>query len=69
MDPGRIEVVDGLVAAALREMGPARRLELVFQAERFARTLMEAGVKGRNPGWDDDQVRKEVARIWLHRSE
>ncbi|MBI5575515.1 MAG: hypothetical protein HY896_04045 [Deltaproteobacteria bacterium] len=69
MDPKRIEVVDDLVAAALREMGPARRLELVFQANRFTRTLVEAGVKGRNPGWGDEQVRKEVARIWLHGSE
>ncbi len=65
MDTKRIEVVDEAVAVALRDMGPARRLELLFQAEQFARVLMEAGVRARNPDWGDARVKLEVARMWL----
>lgn len=67
-EPDRIEVVDDDVAAALRKMGPAKRLEQVFQAEKFMRMLMEAGVRSRHPEWCSEEVHKEIARLWLHGS-
>jgi hypothetical protein len=67
-EPDRIEIVEDDVAAALRKMEPATRLELVFQAEKFTRMLMEAGVRSRHPGWTEEDVHKEVARLWLHGS-
>ncbi|MDA8122298.1 MAG: hypothetical protein M0Z38_07015 [Deltaproteobacteria bacterium] len=68
IDTKRIETVDDAVAAALREMGPARRLEMVFHAEKFTRMLMEAGARSRHPEWSDEEIHKEVARLWLHGS-
>ena len=66
MKPGidRIEAVDDEIAASLRGMGPANRLALVFQAERFARDLMRAGARNRHPEWNEEEVEKEVARLW-----
>ena len=66
MKPGidRIEAVDDEIAASLRGMGPAKRLSLVFQAERFARDLMRAGARNRHPEWNEADVEKEVARLW-----
>lgn len=63
-DIGRIEAVDDEIAASLREIGPAKRLALVFQAERFARDLMRAGARNRHPEWNEVEVEKEVARLW-----
>ncbi len=63
-DIDRIEAVDDEIAASLRAMGPSNRLELVFQAERFARELMRAGARNRHPEWDEAEVEKEVARLW-----
>jgi hypothetical protein len=65
IDPKKIEVVDDAIAAILRGMAPAQRVELVFQAETFTRTLMAAGVKSRHPDWSDQEIQQEVARIWL----
>jgi len=60
----RFEAVDDEIAALLRGMGPAKRLALVFQAERFARDLMRAGARSRHPEWNEAEVEKEVARLW-----
>ena len=58
------EAVDDEIAVSLRVMGPAKRLALVFQAERFARDLMRAGARNRHPEWNEAEVEKEVARLW-----
>ena len=63
-DIDRIEAVDDEIAVSLRVMGPAKRLALVFQAERFARDLMRGGARNRHPEWNEADVEKEVARLW-----
>ena len=63
-DSDRIEAVDDEIAASLRGMGPAERLALVFQAERFVRDLMRAGARNRHPEWNEAEVENEVARLW-----
>lgn len=65
IDLKRMEVVDEAVATILRGMAPAQRVELVFQAGALARTMMTAGVKCRHTDWNDQEIRQEVARIWL----
>ncbi len=64
----RFEAVDDEIATSLREMGPAKRLALVFQAERFARDLMRAGARNRHPEWNEADGEKEVARLWADAS-
>ena len=68
-DPTRIEVVDDAVAAVLRDKTPAQRVEMVFQAQSFARLLTAAGVKSRHPEWNAEEIEREVARVWLLGSE
>lgn len=64
-DPIRMEIVDEAIAAVLRGMTPAQRVEQVFQAGTLARMMMAAGVKNRHPDWSDREIRQEVARIWV----
>jgi hypothetical protein len=68
-DIDRIEAVDEEVAKALRGMGPAKRLDMVFQAERFVRHLMRAGARNRHPDWNEADIEKEVARLWADASQ
>ncbi|MBM3833275.1 MAG: hypothetical protein FJ403_08380 [Verrucomicrobia bacterium] len=51
---------------ALRRMSPGRRLALAEQLYRTARRLKTAWVCAQHPDWTDDQVRREVTRIFLH---
>lgn len=64
IDARNIEVIEDEIAAALRLMGPERRLAMMFQAETFARTLMRAGAKCRHPDWTEAKVEREIARLW-----
>ena len=66
LDPGQIEVVDEDVAAILRQKTPAEKMTLMAAANRTGRMMVEAGVRMRNPGWADEQVRREVARMMSH---
>ncbi len=65
LDPGQIEVVDEDVAACLRRLTPAEKLTQMGDANRTGRLLLAAGIRHRNPGWSDEQVRREVARRLL----
>lgn len=46
-----------------RCMTPAQRLVLAFEMCDAARTVTSAGIRHRNPGWTDAQVRAELHRI------
>lgn len=61
----RIEILDEAVAPSLRRMTPARRLALAFDAERFARDLVRASVRGEHPLWSERRISREVARRFL----
>lgn len=65
IDPRRIEVVDDAVADILRRKKPYERVQMVFEANRLARAIVETSLRGRHPDWDDVQVRREVARRML----
>jgi UDP-3-O-[3-hydroxymyristoyl] glucosamine N-acyltransferase len=57
-----IEVIDGEMAALLREKTGAERLEIGDQMFVAAREMIEASVRQNQPQLSSDQVRQEVAR-------
>jgi hypothetical protein len=48
---------------AFRRMTPERRLAIAAEMSDEARAIAEAGIRRRNPGYSDDQVRKALVRI------
>lgn len=52
--------------AAWKAMSPASKYELVRNAVRFVRNLKRSGIRAANPSWDEGQVERELARVWLH---
>ena len=49
----------------LRKLGPERRLEMVFELSDNLRSIVEAGVRGRHPDYDEQAVRQEVLRLMI----
>ncbi|MBW3540231.1 MAG: hypothetical protein KY476_08170 [Planctomycetes bacterium] len=49
----------------LRKLGPERRGAMVSSLSKSLRQRVEAGVRGRHPDYDEDAVRRAVARILL----
>ncbi len=66
LDPRRIEVVDDAMAAVLRAMTGAERLQIVDRLFRFARELVASGVRSQHPEWNQDQINRETARRLSH---
>jgi hypothetical protein len=52
--------------AALRSMTGQQRLHLAEQLYWSARRMKAAGVRAIHPDWSEEQVQREVARIFLH---
>lgn len=69
IDPRRIEVMDGQVAAIMRAKSPAEKLAMLDEMWLLARSLAEAGVRRSHPQWTDAQVQREVARRISHGSD
>ncbi len=49
----------------LREMGTAGRAAMAFELSNNLHLLVEAGVRHRNPLWDDRAVEREVIRLMI----
>ncbi len=64
-DPMRIEVLDEKVAEILRRKKPYERIQMVLQANRTARAIVETSLRSRHTDWDDAQFKREVARRML----
>jgi hypothetical protein len=64
--PKTIEVVDDEMARILRAKTPGERLVMIDQLCIFAQELVESGVRATHPDWNDDQVRREVAKRIAH---
>jgi hypothetical protein len=58
----RIEILDDMVAAALRNKTPAERVALGLSCNRTARLLIEGHLLTRFPEWTQQQISAEVAR-------
>jgi hypothetical protein len=51
---------------AYRRMAPERRLALAEQLYWSARELKTAGLRHQHPDWTEEQVAREVNRLFLH---
>lgn len=49
-----------------RGMSPARKLQLVAQFNRDARSLKSAGLRALHPKWSDVRIKAEVRETFLH---
>jgi transposase len=49
----------------LRRMGPEARLKTAFELSDNLRSIVEAGVRGRNPSYDEQQIKQEVLRLMI----
>lgn len=49
----------------LRRLGPAGRAAMMFDLCDNLRLLVAAGVRHRNPQWDDRAVEREVTRLMI----
>ena len=50
----------------LRRMTPEQKLVAAFDLYNTARELKAAGLRMQHPEWPEDQIQKQVARIFLH---
>ncbi len=64
LDPAELPVP--AQTAAWKAMSPGRKYELLSNAVRFTRNLKRSGIKTANPSWNEDQINRELARVWLH---
>jgi len=65
LDAGQIEVVDDAVAEILRRKTVAERAEMVFEANRFMRLVIEGHLRTVHTDWDDAAIQAEIARRML----
>jgi hypothetical protein len=49
----------------LRRMGPEARLQPAFELSDNLRSIVEAGVRGRNPDYNENEVKQEVLRLMI----
>ena len=61
IDPGRIEVIDEMVARILRSKTVTQRVAMILQANQTMRQLIESPLRAVYPAYTDDQIRREVA--------
>ena len=52
--------------AIYRRMSPERRLELAEQLYWAAREMKAAWLRAQHPDWTEEQVAREVTRIFMH---
>ena len=52
--------------AIFRRMTPARRLALAEQLYWSARELKAAWLRSRHTGWTEEQIAREVRRLFTH---
>ena len=68
IDYRRIEMLEPDVVEMLRGKTAAERVEMVFDAEKTLRMMLEAHLKWRHPNWTVEQVHHEIARRWRRAS-
>jgi len=49
----------------LRRLGPEARLKMAFELSDNLRSIVEAGVRERNPNYDEQKIRQEVLRLMI----
>ena len=49
----------------LRRLGQEARLKMAFELSDNLRSIVEAGVRGRNPSYDEQEIKQEVLRLMI----
>lgn len=49
----------------LRRLGPEARLKMAFELSDNLRGIVEAGVRGRNPNYNEQKIKQEVLRLMI----
>ncbi len=49
----------------LRRLGPEVRLKMAFEMSDNLRRIVEAGVRGRNPDYNEQKIKQEVLRLMI----
>jgi len=49
----------------LRRLGPEARLKMAFELSDNLRSIVEAGVRERNPNYDEQKIKREVLRLMI----
>ena len=49
----------------LRRLGPEVRLKMAFELSDNLRSIVEAGVRERNPSYDEQKIKQEVLRLMI----
>ena len=66
LEPGRIEMVDDVMAEILRKKTPAERIQIGFNLWTSARKMLTAHLKSTHPEWNEKQISQEVAKRLSH---
>jgi hypothetical protein len=49
----------------LRRLGPEVRLKMAFEMSDNLRSIVESGVRGSNPDYDEQKIKQEVLRLMI----
>ncbi len=49
----------------LRRLGPEARLKMAFEMSDNLRRIVEAGVRGRHPDYNEQKIKQEVLRLMI----
>ncbi|MGD9853371.1 MAG: hypothetical protein AB7U20_00310 [Planctomycetaceae bacterium] len=58
----RIELPDPGILDAFRRMSQAERAQVVSNAHRAARTMIESQLRFQHPDWDESQIHQELLK-------
>jgi hypothetical protein len=63
---GHLDQAEEVRLRILRSLTPVQRLDQARRLRRSMLQLLEAGIRARNPAWDEEQVRRAMASTILH---
>lgn len=66
LDKDRIEVVDDIMAAVLRNKTPAERIGIGFGLWTSARKMLLSHLGSTHPEWDAERLNREIAKRLSH---
>lgn len=61
-----IEVIDDLMSEIFRQKSPLERLKIAFGLWNSARTQLFYYLRSLQPDWDEEKIRREIAKRISH---
>ena len=66
IDKGNIEIIDDIMTQVLRGKTPQQRLAIAFGMWNSAKIQLTNYLRSQHPEWNEDMIKKEVARRLSH---